>query len=79
MCLGKQPRENFHSRGKLFCLKIYSVMANRSGKKGQGKKKGVRNGTDLTGSKCSPTVICPSIQIKAFIDKALTVYVFIIF
>lgn len=43
------------------------------------KKKGVRNGTDLTGSECSSPVICPSIQDKAFTDKALTVYVFIIF
>lgn len=44
---------------------------------GQGKK-GVRNGRDITGSECSPPVICPSTQDKAFIDKALTVYDFII-
>lgn len=52
-------------------------MANGSGKKGQGKK-GVRNGTDIIGSECSPPVICPSTRDKAFIDKALTVYDFII-
>lgn len=61
-----------------YSLKIYSVIVNRSGKKGQGKK-GLRNGTDITGSECSPPVICLSIRDKACIDKALTVYDFIIF
>lgn len=65
VCLEKEPRENFYSKIKLlFCLRIHSVMANRSG------QKHVRNVMDLTGSKWHPllSAICPNIHDKTFID-----------